>query len=132
MAYMKDAARKTFAKKGDAVVNMNLAAVDAGINSPIRVTVPEAWKYAEEEAQDNSNLPEMIRDIVIPVNAQRGDSLPVSTFVGHEGGTFTMGVGLREAGHCHPSACLGSGKMYPVQPLRVCLPACGYSPVSAE
>lgn len=96
VAYMKDAARKTFAKKGDAVVNMNLAAVDAGINSPIRVTVPEAWKYAEEEAQDNSNLPEMIRDIVIPVNAQRGDSLPVSTFVGHEGGTFTMGTSVYE------------------------------------
>lgn len=42
--YMKAAAKKTFAKKGERVVNMNLAAVDAGINSPVRVEIPEAWK----------------------------------------------------------------------------------------
>ena len=94
--YMKAAAKKTFAKKGERVVNMNLAAVDAGINSPVRVEIPEAWKNAEEPTQDLSDLPEMIREIVIPINAQRGDALPVSTFVGHEGGTFTMGTSVYE------------------------------------
>ncbi len=94
--YMKGAAKKSFAKKGEKVVNMNLAAVDAGINSPVRVEIPESWKFAKDEEKDLSGLPAMIRDIVMPINAQRGDDLPVSTFVGHEGGTFTMGTSVYE------------------------------------
>jgi len=96
VGYMKEAARKTFAKKGEKVVNMNLAAVDAGINSPVRVEIPEAWKDAKDPEKDLESLPPMIRDIVMPINAQRGDDLPVSTFTGHEGGTFTMGTSVYE------------------------------------
>ena len=44
--YMKEAVRNTYAKKGEKVVNMNMAAVDAGVNSPIKVTVPAAWAKA--------------------------------------------------------------------------------------
>lgn len=94
--YMKAAAKKSFAKKGEKVVNMNLAAVDAGINSPIHVEIPTDWMDAKDEEKDLTNLPAMIRDIVMPINAQRGDDLPVSTFVGHEGGTFTMGTSVYE------------------------------------
>ena len=96
VGYMKEAAKKTFAKKGEKVVNMNLAAVDAGIHSPVRVEIPESWKTAEEPERDLSGLPKMIREIVMPINAQRGDDLPVSTFVGHEGGTYTMGTSVYE------------------------------------
>ena len=96
VGYMKAAAEKTFAKKGERVVAMNLAAVDAGIQSPVRVQVPEAWKDAVDEKRDLSGLPADIRNIVMPINAQRGDSLPVSTFAGHEGGTFTMGTSVYE------------------------------------
>lgn len=96
VGYMKAAAQKSFAKKGEKIVNMNLAAVDAGINSPVRVEIPPAWKDAQDEPKDLSGLPEMIRKIVMPINAQRGDDLPVSTFVGHEGGTFTMGTSVHE------------------------------------
>lgn len=94
--YMKAAAKKSFAKKGEKVVNMNLAAVDAGINSPVRVEIPDAWRTAQDEERNLETLPAMIRDIVMPINAQQGDSLPVSTFVGHEGGTFTMGTSVYE------------------------------------
>lgn len=94
--YMKKAAKKTFAEKGEKVVAMNLTAIDAGINSPIRVNIPESWKTAEEPAKDLSKLPDMIRNIVMPIEAQRGDDLPVSAFVGHEGGTFTMGTTVFE------------------------------------
>ena len=96
VGYMKAAAEKTFAKKGEKVVAMNLAAVDAGIQSPVRVQVPEAWKDAVDEKRDLSGLPADIRNIVMPINAQRGDSLPVSIFAGHEGGTFTMGTSVYE------------------------------------
>ncbi len=96
VGYMKEAAKRTFSKKGEKVVNMNLAAIDAGINSPVRVEIPKDWKDAQEPQQDLSTLPPMIRDIVMPINAQRGDDLAVSTFVGHEGGTFTMGTSVYE------------------------------------
>ena len=91
VAYMKKAAEKSFARKGEKVVAMNLAAVDAGINSPVLVQVPAAWKDAVEEQHDLEKLPEEVRNIIMPITAQRGDDLPVSTFVGHEGGTFKMG-----------------------------------------
>lgn len=94
--YMKEAAQKTFAKKGEKIVNMNLAAVDAGINSPVRVQIPDSWRYAKEPEKELDQIPAMIRDIVMPINAQRGDDLPVSAFVGHEGGTFDMGTSVYE------------------------------------
>lgn len=89
--YMKEAIQKTYGKKGEQVVNKNLLAVDSGISGIEKVDVPDAWKTAPLVEEDLSNLPQQIRDIVIPINNQKGDSLPVSTFVGHESGTFKMG-----------------------------------------
>lgn len=90
--YMKQAIKKTYAKKGEQIVTRNLKAVDVGISSPTEIAVPERWKTAPIEQQDLSGLPPQIRDIVIPINRQKGDDLPVSAFVGHEGGTFKMGT----------------------------------------
>lgn len=90
--YMKEAVRATYAKKGEQVVSMNLAAVEAGFENIRRVTVPAAWRDAADKPAAPVCLPQQIRDIVIPINNQRGDELPVSTFVGHEGGTFKMGT----------------------------------------
>ncbi|MBZ9626013.1 pyruvate:ferredoxin (flavodoxin) oxidoreductase [Clostridium sp. FP2] len=90
--YMKEAVKRTYAKKGEKVVNMNLNAVDSGITSPIKVNVPESWSSAKVENTMDEDLPDMIKNIVIPVNRQRGDDLPVSTFIGHEDGTFKMGT----------------------------------------
>ncbi len=79
--YMKEAAQKTYAKKGEKVVNMNLAAVDAGINSPVKVEVPDSWSQAKDDRTVDENLPDVVKNIVIPCNRQRGDDLPVSTFL---------------------------------------------------
>ncbi|MDR3215909.1 MAG: pyruvate:ferredoxin (flavodoxin) oxidoreductase [Clostridiaceae bacterium] len=79
--YMKDAIKKTYAKKGDAVVNMNIAAVDNAITGLIEVKYPESWATTTEGA---AALPipenEYFRNIVYPILAQKGDDLPVSAF----------------------------------------------------
>lgn len=90
--YMKEAAEKSYAKKGEKVVNMNLAAVDAGINSPVKVDVPAFWSDAKDERTVDENLPEVVKNIVIPCNRQRGDDLPVSALVPYQDGTYPMGT----------------------------------------
>ena len=90
--YMKEAVQKTYGKKGEKVVAMNMAAVDAGIGSPVRIEVPEEWKNASDERHVDENLPQVVKDIVIPCNRQRGDDLPVSVFLGHEDGTYPTGT----------------------------------------
>lgn len=94
--HMKEAAKKTYAKKGQNIVEKNFAAIDAGISNIVEITVPEEWKNAVEEKEDVSSLPAQIRDIVLPINQQKGDKLPVSAFVGHESGTYKMGTTVYE------------------------------------
>ena len=90
--YMKEAAQKTYAKKGEKVVAMNQAAVDAGINSPIKVNVPAFWSQAQDERTVDESLPEVVKNIVVPCNRQRGDDLPVSVFLPYQDGTYPLGT----------------------------------------
>jgi len=90
--YMKEAVQKSYGKKGEKIVAMNMAAVDAGLNSPVKVNVPAEWKNAKDEREIDENLPEVVKKIVIPCNRQRGDDLPVSAFIGHEDGTYPTGT----------------------------------------
>ncbi len=90
--HMKEAVRKTYEKKGRNVVDMNCAAIDAGIDNLVRVDIPEGWALADIEKKDTSSLPEFIRDVVIPVNRQEGDSLPVSMYKNIQGGTWPSGT----------------------------------------
>ena len=90
--YMKEAVRSTYAKKGEKVVNMNMAAVDAGVNSPIKVTVPAAWAKAGDGRGVDQRLPDVVKNIVVPCNRQRGDDLPVSVFLNHQDGTYPLGT----------------------------------------
>ncbi len=100
--YMKQAAYKSFAKKGDEIVNMNYAAIDRGAGEVVKVEVPAAWATAEGEMPvakaegDNKKLVDFVNNILIPVNAQRGDQLPVSTFVDMADGTFPQGAAAYE------------------------------------
>jgi len=97
IGYMKDAARKTYAKKGDKIVDMNLAAIDAGIDGVKKVTVPDEWRTAvASPAPARKPVPKFISDILEPINAQKGDALPVSTFIGYEDGTMPMGTSAYE------------------------------------
>ena len=92
VGYMKDAIKKSYGKKGDAIVNMNYAAVDAGVNNFKKIEVPASWKDAKDEEKAASNAPEFIEKIVKPINACKGDDLPVSAFVGREDGHFESGT----------------------------------------
>ena len=91
--HMKKAIVKSYGKKGEAIVNMNFAAVDAGGNNVQKIEVPAEWAKIKVEADDAaSDRPAFIKNIVDVINAQKGDSLPVSTFNGIEDGTFNAGT----------------------------------------
>jgi len=95
--YLKDSIVEAYGKKGQAIVEMNYAAVDRGINSLHKVNVPESWKNAQDApVEDDPEKPEFIKKVVEPMNAQMGDSLPVSTFKGIEDGTFPAGTSAYE------------------------------------
>lgn len=89
---MKTAIHKTYGNKGEEIVNMNYAAVDNG-GEVVKVEIPSEWKdIVVVPKEDDKNLPEFIRNVVDPINSQKGDSLPVSTFNGREDGTFPNGT----------------------------------------
>ncbi|MDD7792863.1 pyruvate:ferredoxin (flavodoxin) oxidoreductase [Clostridium sp. 'White wine YQ'] len=95
--YLKDAVVTSYGKKGEKVVNMNNAAIDRGIESMVEIKIPEAWKTAvDEEVVDTKKKSDFVKNIVIPMNRLEGDSLPVSTFVGMEDGTFEQGTAAFE------------------------------------
>lgn len=93
---MKKAIIKSYGMKGEEVVDMNNAAVDRG-GDVIKVMVPVEWKNLKIEVKkDDRNIPDFIKNVVEPINAQRGDSLPVSTFIGREDGSFPAGTSAYE------------------------------------
>ena len=98
VAEMKDAIYKTYyKKKGQAVVDMNYASIDHGINELHQVEIPERWLDARDEPQADT-APAFIQDVVAVMNRQEGDSLPVSTMVkyGLEDGTWPAGTSQYE------------------------------------
>ncbi len=85
--YMKQAIVKTYSKKGDKIVSMNCAAVDAGLAAVKKIEVPAAWRdLRDEEESVDESLPAYIREIQIPVNNQKGDRIPVSSFMPYADG----------------------------------------------
>ena len=102
--YMKDAATQSYGAKGDKIVAMNHAAIDSGVENITQVKIPESWKSVSGAAAnaaaravgEDKVLVDYINNILTPVNAQKGDSLPVSTFAGAEDGTFPLGSAAYE------------------------------------
>ncbi|MBP2643463.1 MAG: por 2 [Firmicutes bacterium] len=94
--YLKDAVKKSYGNKGEKVVAMNYAAIDRGIVSIVKITVPAAWKDACDEARSEVEGPEYVKNILVPMNRQEGDSLPVSAFTGLEDGAFPLGTSAYE------------------------------------
>ncbi|HWQ61398.1 MAG TPA: pyruvate:ferredoxin (flavodoxin) oxidoreductase, partial [Negativicutes bacterium] len=91
--YLKEAVTETYGKQGQAVIDMNFAAIDRGSEGLVRVDVPAAWKTAADAPGcPKPELPPFIEEIVIPMNRQEGDNLPVSAFNGREDGTFPLGL----------------------------------------
>ncbi|MDA3929767.1 MAG: pyruvate:ferredoxin (flavodoxin) oxidoreductase, partial [Prolixibacteraceae bacterium] len=91
--HMKKAIVKSYGKKGENIVNMNFAAVETGGKNVIKIEVPAEWANIKLEEESTVNdRPEFIKNVVDVINAQNGDSLPVSTFVGIEDGTLPAGT----------------------------------------
>ena len=101
IGYMKDAALHSYLKKGQDVVDMNYAAIDAGATAFEKVSVPESWKNAvdtkePEKLTGREKVVEQVKKILVPVDKMDGDSLPVSAFTNHADGTFELGAAAYE------------------------------------
>ena len=99
--YMKDAALHSYLKKGQDVVDMNYAAIDAGATAYVKVEVPASWADAQDEDKTEQKhgrekTVKMVKAILDPVDKMDGDSLPVSAFVDHADGTFELGAAAYE------------------------------------
>ena len=95
--YLKASIKKAYGKKGDKVVNMNYEAVEAGMNSLVKINVPESWKTVTEDAKvETKEVTDFVKNIMNPMNALEGDKLPVSAFNGLEDGTFPAGTAAYE------------------------------------
>ncbi len=88
VAYMKQAVRDTYGRKGEDVVNMNIKAIDIGLESIKTVEIPQSWADAQDDGAkaeikcSREELKTFVEEVMIPVNSMRGDSLPVSAFTG--------------------------------------------------
>ena len=91
--YMKEYAKKTYGRQGDAIIALNEAAIDAGYKNLVEVKVKPEWATLEDaELKDRSGRPDFVRKIADIVNAIEGDSLPVSAFLGYEDGHMENGT----------------------------------------
>ena len=100
---MKAAAKATYGRKGEEIVQKNWAAIDAGAKGVVKVEVPESWKNGEDEGLDYKKIKEGRQDVVdfvnnvqTKVNAQDGNSLPVSAFVDYVDGSTPSGSAAYE------------------------------------
>ena len=100
---MKEAAQKTYGRKGEDVVKKNWAAIDAGANGVVKVEVPESWKNCGDEGLDYKTVSGARKDVVDFVNniqskvsAQEGNTLPVSAFKGYVDGNTPSGSAAYE------------------------------------
>ena len=94
--YLKEGIEKTYKKKGQQIIEMNWKAVDEGINAIQKVEIPESWKDAEDEKGKVIDLPVFVEEVLIPMNSQEGDDLPVSIFINHPDGSFPLGTSRYE------------------------------------
>ena len=99
---MKEAAKKTYGRKGEKVVNMNYEAIDAGAKEVVKVEVPAEWKDAADEnlakihTDGTPELVEFVNEIQNNVNAQAGNKIPVSKFLKYQNGYTPSGAAAYE------------------------------------
>ena len=99
--FMKQAAKKSYSKKGDAVVEMNYKAIDAGVDAVHKVEIPASWSNPEPDApaKEITGRPEvvkLVKDLLEPISKMDGDSLPVSAFAENPDGQFEVGASAYE------------------------------------
>ena len=96
VGHLKKSIVSAYGRKGEHIVNMNYQAVDQGIEALVKINVKDSWKDAVDEDDTEKDVPEFIENILIPVNRQEGDNLPVSAFIGREDGTLPHGSAAYE------------------------------------
>ena len=102
MKFMKDAATKSYGRKGEAIVKMNHDAIDAGAKGYTKVTVPESWKDCKDDSVvelvtgSRPELVDYVNNVVNPVNTFHGKDLPVSAFEKYADGTSPQGTSAYE------------------------------------
>jgi pyruvate-ferredoxin/flavodoxin oxidoreductase len=102
LKYMKAAATKSYGRRGDKVVAMNHAAIDRGMTDVKKVEIPASWKQASgaivhtPATEGSKELLDFVNNILTPMNAQKGDNLPVSAFKNAADGTFPQGSSAYE------------------------------------
>ena len=100
--YMKDAATKSYSKKGEKIVKMNHDAIDRGANEFVRVKVPASWKNAVDDSKvvkietGDKALTDYVNNVLIPANRHQGDQLPVSAVLDMADGTVPSGSAAYE------------------------------------
>jgi pyruvate-ferredoxin/flavodoxin oxidoreductase len=99
--FMKSAAKKSYGSKGDAIVEMNYKAIDAGVNALHKVEVPASWTNPEADAAapeltGRPETVEMVKNLLNPIALMDGDSLPVSAFANNADGQFELGASAYE------------------------------------
>ena len=100
--FMKDAATKSYLKKGQDIVDMNHKAIDIGATAYKKIDVPADWADAQDEAdtrelQGRPEVVKMVKEVMEPIGRMDGDSLPVSAFAGeHVDGSFEHGAAAYE------------------------------------
>ena len=100
--YMKDAATKSYGRKGEHIVKMNHDAIDAGAEAFVKVEVPESWKNAPDEdlttkaTGDRQDVVDFVNNIQKPINAHNGQNLPVSAFKDYVDGSTPSGAAAYE------------------------------------
>ena len=100
---MKAAAKATYGKKGDKIVQMNYDAIDAGAKHVVKIEVPESWKTAGEESLTGAAVTgarqdavDFVNNIQKKINAQMGNTLPVSAFKDYVDGSTPSGTSAYE------------------------------------
>ncbi|MFA5527916.1 MAG: pyruvate:ferredoxin (flavodoxin) oxidoreductase [Peptostreptococcales bacterium] len=94
--YLKEGIDESYGKKGEEILKMNYAAVDKGISSLVEIQIPETWANATDAGKVEKEVPEFIKNVLIPMNKLQGDSLPVSTFAKSPDGVFPPGTAAYE------------------------------------
>ena len=87
--YMKNAAIKSFSRKGEKIVNMNLAAIERGLENAVKINVPAEWAaLKDDEKSAEAGLPHFVSEVLVPMNSARGDDIPVSTLRPYSDGVY--------------------------------------------
>ncbi len=91
--YMKQAVIKTFSRKGEKIVNMNIAAIERGLTDAVKIEIPAAWaELRDDPVTVDESLPSYARKVLAPINRAAGDSIPVSVFSEYADGVMPVAM----------------------------------------